>query len=393
MGNKKKRNKGKKTGSNDPCSCGGGKKYKKCCRDKVDIIKEPVPKEVMEHLQKEMMITEKLKSVGIYINYVRPIMFKGKKVWAIGSTVYHNRPPNETFHEFIVFILKITLGQKWWEEQLGLPQEKQHFIMQSFQAHNNWKIRMQSSATKIDDNIWAAIPDGWSRGLISLAFDVATLTHAQRLPEHLITRLKTKDQYQGARYEVAVAAMIARLNCKIEFLDTTTSDKHCEFIATHNESGQVFGVEAKSRHRKGVLHTEGITKDEEKLLKGDVNRIFNESLKQRPAGMPYYIFIDLNSPMTPGKEMQEKPWFKGVQKILSRQGTPTQENPDLFNGIFITNFSYHYQSFRKADPGEVLSVIPLIPENKPDKKDMTVLIHQAASNYGNVPDLDIETRF
>ena len=28
------RNKGKKVGPNDPCPCGSGKKYKKCCRDK-----------------------------------------------------------------------------------------------------------------------------------------------------------------------------------------------------------------------------------------------------------------------------------------------------------------------------------------------------------------------
>ena len=28
------RNKSKKVGPNDPCPCGSGKKYKKCCRDK-----------------------------------------------------------------------------------------------------------------------------------------------------------------------------------------------------------------------------------------------------------------------------------------------------------------------------------------------------------------------
>ena len=28
------RNKDKKVGPNDPCPCGSGKKYKKCCRDK-----------------------------------------------------------------------------------------------------------------------------------------------------------------------------------------------------------------------------------------------------------------------------------------------------------------------------------------------------------------------
>jgi hypothetical protein len=40
-------------------------------------------------------------------------------------------------------------------------------------------------------------------------YDVYTLRRVGSLPESLITRLKSDDQFQGARYEIAVAAVFA----------------------------------------------------------------------------------------------------------------------------------------------------------------------------------------
>src|SRR5206468_1741426 len=54
---------------------------------------------------------------GVYISYVAPIEFEGKKVWAIGSRVYPDRPPNETFHEFLLQVLRETLGEEWRSAQ------------------------------------------------------------------------------------------------------------------------------------------------------------------------------------------------------------------------------------------------------------------------------------
>jgi hypothetical protein len=88
----------------------------------------------------------------------------------------------------------------------------------------------------------------------SLAWDVATLIHAGEPPDELIDRLRDRDNFQGARYELAIAAIIARLECSITWLDADPglrTVKHVEFEATHRPTGQTFAVEAKSRHPSG----------------------------------------------------------------------------------------------------------------------------------------------
>jgi hypothetical protein len=278
----------KKIGRNDPCPFGSGRKYKKCCLDKNSMEQKTMPKEALIALKKHSEKHEYLKRIGIYINYVTPLVFKGKKFWAIGSRLYYNRPPNETFHEFIIDILRITLEKEWWEENIQATEK--HFIVESFLKYCEWQKNTTLDSNKISEETWGAIPNGWSRSLLSLAFDVATLQHIQKFPEGLLKRLKNKDQYQGARYEIAIAAIFARLDCEIHFLDDQEkSARHCEFIATHRPSTTEIAVESKSRHRPGVIHMPG-TSEEENLLKGDVGRLLKEALDQNPGDRPFIIF-------------------------------------------------------------------------------------------------------
>src|SRR5205823_10835326 len=112
-----------------------------------------------------------------------------------------------------------------------------------------------------------AEPDGWTQFLVSFAFDIASLIHTGGVPEPLLRRLRTIDQYQGARHEVAVAAIFARLGCEIEWIDDkTTTAKHPEFLAIRDEL--TIAVEAKSRHRAGVIHTRGAAVDAA-VVRGD----------------------------------------------------------------------------------------------------------------------------
>jgi hypothetical protein len=48
-------------------------------------------------------------------------------------------------------------------------------------------------------------------------------------------------QFQGARYEIAIAAVFARLDCEIRFLDQDEElhgKKHVEFVATRPQLGR-----------------------------------------------------------------------------------------------------------------------------------------------------------
>lgn len=388
-----------KIGRNDPCPCGSGKKYKKChlYYDQENASVKPVVKKVestseLEAIRQEMMNEQigrrrALEPLGIYINFVKPIIFKGRKCWALGSRVYYQRPPTETFHEFIIFILYQTLGEQFRDEQKALPEDKQHFIYRCAVKYDEWRAKNVKDKNIVKEG-WAALPDGWTRALISLAFDVCSLVHTEHLPNDLLNRLRNRDQYQGARYEIAIAGMFSRLGYKITFLDELgTKTTHPEFIAEDRKSGEKIAVEVKSKQRQGILHTQGKTKPEE-LLWGDIQRLYRHALTQNPGNIPFIIFIDINAPQTPGIQWQNKPWVKDIQKMIKKSPLHNTNNPDKCTGLIFTNYSYHYQTEKEALSGEHLLTWPLYPSFPVKDGNFLTRIENALTNYGNIPNLD-----
>jgi hypothetical protein len=142
---------------------------------------------------------------------------------------------------------------------------------------------------------------GTAGGTEHASRDVATLIHAGEPPDELIDRLRDRDNFQGARDELAIAAIFARLDCSIRWLDADPAMrtvKHVEFEATHRPTGQTFAVEAKNRHRAGVLNHPG-TPDPDDPLRADaraVRRLFMNAIDKAPADEPYFVFIDINAP-------------------------------------------------------------------------------------------------
>lgn len=383
----------RKIGRNDPCPCGSGKKYKKCCLSKTNsssvlqcLSKSEVPPEVINHFRKKMEEQERLQAEGNYLSHIQT-EFSGKRARVVGSRIYMC-PLLETFHEFIIFILKITLGEEWFKSQLTLGENECHFIIKCFSKITEWQKKNTTDANKVNDEVWGASPDGYSRTLLALAFDIYSLQHTHHLPDHLLNRLKTRDQYQGVRYEIAIAAIFARLGCDIKFLDEgEKSKKHCEFVAIHKKTGVSIVVEAKSRHRTGVIHTPGVL-DERKLLKGDVHRLLNRALEKCPGDMPFMIFIDLNSPLTPEVSFRDKRWCKDIKKIMDRYDKPSAKRPAPYNGIFITNYSFHYEAEREASPAESLTVIPLHSKFLLPNPTFLKMLDAGLNGYRNVPNLE-----
>jgi hypothetical protein len=378
-----------KIGRNDPCPCGSGKKYKKCHLDSTPIVStaDPtdVPPEVLEHLRKFQQERMELEKMGIYINYVKPIVFKGKKVWAIGSRVYFQRPPNETFHEFILFILQQNLGFEWWQEQLKLSFDKRHFIMQCFQGYSEWAEKQSENPENRVGEVWAAVPNGWTRSLTSLAFDVASLIHKQKLPDFLLNRLKNMNEFQGARYEIIIAAIFARLGFEIEFLDEgNVEEKHPEFIA--RKDGMEVAVEAKSKHRKGVLHFPGDKSDKEMKIKV-LNLLHNANLKQIN-NRHFLIFIDVNYPMTPGMKTEDENWVKELTEARKRDLDENSDDNPKYNGVYFTNFSYHYSGDDISPSTQFITELPLNPQHPISDPRFVSKLFDALNNYGNVPNLD-----
>lgn len=178
-----------------------------------------------------------LSSKGIFIDIPAPTNYQGKSLWAIGTRIYYYPKENITFHEAMFYLLSLELGKEWIDKQESLPLEERHFILKCHHAYIQMRKGKTGISTKEGSDRWSTVPDGLTKSLMSLAFDIACIIHRHGyVPEKMIQRLKLTDSnYQGARYEIAVSAIFARLGCRFEFLDEkldglTQTPGHCEFL-------------------------------------------------------------------------------------------------------------------------------------------------------------------
>jgi len=390
-----------KIGRNDPCPCGSGKKYKKCHLLRggfanprlTQVASTPVLENMRRDIEGEHSDRRKtLEQLGVFIDFVVPVNFNGRKVWALGSRLYYDRPENETFHEFITFVLQQELGQKWWEEQAKLSATKQHFVFQCFRKHREWKTRNMTSEN-MDNGRWRAKPDGYSRALISLAFDVCSLLHAVHLPDIFLNKLRTYDDYQSVRYEIAVAALFARIGYKIKFLDEEVlgqknQPKHPEFIATNPETSEEIAVEVKSKEREGALHKEGEL-NQEREFRSSITKLYRHALKQRVPKLPFIVFIDMNLPLSPDVHPKENLWVQAITKMRDNAAFATKGQSSPTNAIVFTNYSYHYGTDQETGSGEWLLEMSGSPDFPIKSGDFNPKFAAVLENYGRVPNIDM----
>jgi len=216
-----------KVGRNDPCPCGSGKKFKRCCLDRArpeSFVKTP---RLPRRLRREDHETVAVQSSR------RPIIeaeFKGRRFRAVWSRLYW-RPLSETFHEFLWHLLKWTLGEKWYLAEVKKAAEERHQIVQWFFDLHEWQ-KANSTPEQRAAGAWGALPNGDVQALTSLAYDVYSLLHSNALPGDLVERLRDRREFQGVRYELAVAAIFVRADFELDYLKAKDK-KHCEFLATH----------------------------------------------------------------------------------------------------------------------------------------------------------------
>jgi hypothetical protein len=172
-------------------------------------------------------------------------------------------------------------------------------------------------------------------------------------PAKLVSRLGDPVEFQGAKYEIAVVAIVRRAGFKLEFLEG--SAKHCEFIARH-ASGLRLGVEAKSRRRPGGLHEKG-TLDELIAVRGDVQALFDDAKQQKPPCLPFLIFIDLNAPLGSTAAPIDAPWLEDLNACLDTHEATQGDRPDPFNALVVTNFSAHYAGAARIESKGVALLI------------------------------------
>lgn len=268
-----------KPGRNDPCPCGSGQKFKKCHGSLVagaqphtldtQRAQDEIGAIIARHQAQEV---QRRAQQGLG----RPIIsaeFKDHRFVAVGSTLHYSKSW-KTFHDFLRDYPKIVLGKDWWMSEVAKPPEERHRILTwAVQSYEQAKAHEQQNGAGVGQPMTGAMS-----AYMRFAYDLYGLKHAVQVQELLIGRLKHPDNFPGAMYEVRVAAALLRAGFTLRMLDETDRrTTHVEFIATHEESGATYSVEAKRR--------------EGARLK--INRQMYRALSKH-SDHPRIVFIDIN---------------------------------------------------------------------------------------------------
>lgn len=302
-----------KVGRNDPCPCGSGKKYKKCCLNK-DSSEEDFSLQ-FARLQAQQKQIEKQQGLG---RSIISIEHKGYRFIAVGSRLYYSKNW-KTFHDFLFEYIKSIFGKEWGEAELKKPFEERHPILQWLKLANDYMRENKGG----EGQIHSAPITGAISAVINLSYNLYLLAHNAKIQDYLIHRLKNKDQFNGALYETYVAGLLIMAGFTLEMEDENDSrSSHCEFTATARETGEKYSIEAKARQpfKKDV---------------GIGNQLY-EALKKE-ARYKRVIFIDANIPDMVESLQKITDELKEKESTLTVNGQPA---PLAY--IFITNHSYAY---------------------------------------------------
>jgi hypothetical protein len=297
---------------------------------------------------------------------------QGKRVRAIHNRILM-RPLEESFHRFILSLLWDTVGRDWLALQMETSPETLHAIA-------GWTLSAQSTANSMREGI-ARDPEkagtteltGDALSLLTLAHDIFRLLQVNELPGPLLSRLRDRRQFQGARYEVAVAAAFVRCGFTIKWIRGVT--KHGEFVAIGGSSREELLVETKSRVWPGVLHEPSAERFQQSVRVA-VGRLYRKAIEKPTGGRPFFIFVDLNLPHEPAAAPMQKSWMNDIKGVLDDHiallidGTPETL-------LAVTNLGSHHIGTGAATPAEVLFLVSQLP--RVPVKDWNIFEHVATS--------------
>lgn len=301
--------------------------------------------------------------------------FHGQKLRAVRNKMYA-RPKEETFQDFLINHLLWFLGEEWFNSEMRKPLEQRHIILRW--RHELSEQLLKQDSPDRDTSVPLKAPmTGGAKALLVLADDVLQLAQALDTPSRVSERLGDMHEFQGARYEILVASLFARCGFQIGFIDDSTK-RNPEFIAS--KGSEKIAVEAKSRHRAGVLHERGAFADE---APAEIRRLYESAVGQNPGGMPFVVFIDVNLPLSPEVPINRKDWVREAMQAFDYRKQEERIDPDT--ALILTNFGWYFTREPKLAPGEFMVARHENPEYGIAEERWTLLA-RALSEYGLVID-------
>jgi hypothetical protein len=285
--------------------------------------------------------------------HVRPeitVDFQGFKFVAIGNRVLVE-PADEIkfFTDMLLAYVPLVFGREWIQEEMAKPHEQWHPVTQWLEKG----VTFIGKQPQLADGTYRAPSHGQLSAYNTFAYDMYVVEHNASLDKRLVERLKNADQFQGARHELFAAATCLRAGFTIEYEDETDrSSRHAEFTATHQATGQQISVEAKSKHRSGVLGRPGFreTTDELNLRLGT---LLNDAVAKNTK-YPLVVFLDLNlSPESAHHLLSPRPPHPFIQQTMDRM-RKEHGGREPFNLIVFTNHPQHYTKDDETPGGTFL---------------------------------------
>jgi hypothetical protein len=311
---------------------------------------------------------------GVHANW------RGQKLVVVGREVFHSSKW-KTPADFLFDYLRHAMTPTWGQAELAKPLADRHPVMQWYDATCRLQARAKEQAGT--DGIFGVVPSGAMRAYMLLAFDLYALQHHNALHDRLLHRLRDRDQYQGARHELFAAATCIRAGFDIEHedeLDRTSG--HVEFTATHRRTGVSFSVEAKSKHRDGVLGRPG-DREADDEVRTRLGRLVNDALR-KPRQHPLVLFLDLNLPPTSPAPVDPGWLEQFVNPIVRRNDREGKEDPwDL---LVFSNQPDHYTANDAPAPrGYAVGLFGKNARIGTQPPEELVALYEAANKFGVLP--------
>jgi hypothetical protein len=219
-------------------------------------------------------------------------------------------------------------------------------------------------------------------------YDLYTVDDNSLLDDDLLNRLRHRDQFQGALHELFAEATCLRAGFTIiRENEKDPNRRHVEFVAVHKATGQHILVEAKSRHRAGVMGQPGTRKDAPDIR---FRRLINDAVAKDPNN-PLAVFVDTNlppnrayrfytprsrSPIIPSVAMTAL-----IDKVRQDYG-----GVDPYNILVLSNHPQHYSEDDRIAPGNHWAGSISQKARVPVYHQKALLdLLKAVNLYGNVP--------
>jgi len=221
-----------------------------------------------------------------------PVTLKhhGMRFVASGKSLhYANASDWKVFPDFLRSYLAGILTKEWGERELLRADAQQHPICQWHRLMADAMVGAQP-----DQNGILSINSGAALAWMRLAYDLYLVEHNAELQKKLLRRLRDPSKFQGARFEATVAAFMVAAGYEITFSNETGPGKHPEFYALHPKSNIKLAVEAKSKHRSGILgYHSGCEWSTPRQF--DIYGILRDAVKKNTPE-PLLVFVDVNAP-------------------------------------------------------------------------------------------------